>query len=123
VKTLETIYIQYKVNSRAISPFSVETKMTLNNETPKRFTQTTDDEIINKRLNFFNITIGQCKFVPKCYTCSNIWCRVTFVKSLNQHFATYLLLFVIVTKKNEYVCLLFQRLLSGRSAPASPCST
>jgi len=75
--------------------------MTLNNEMPKRFTQTTDDEIINKRLNFFNITIDQCKFVPKYYTCSNIWCRVTFVKSLNQHFATYLLVSIIFYCNNN----------------------
>ena len=42
----------YTVSSRVISPFSFKPKMTLNNETPTRFTLTTDVENINKRINF-----------------------------------------------------------------------
>jgi len=45
---VETVYIQYMVSSRVISPFLFKTKMTLNIETPARFALTTDVKIINK---------------------------------------------------------------------------
>ena len=74
-------------SSRLISPFSFKTKMTSKNETPERFVQTTGDEIINKRLHMFNITIDQCKIVPKCWF--NDLTNVTFYKSSNIAIATY----------------------------------
>jgi hypothetical protein len=44
--------------------------MTLNNETPARFTMTTDVENINKRINVFKYynkkLIDKSKLVPKC---------------------------------------------------------
>jgi hypothetical protein len=59
------------VSSRVISPFSFKTKVTLNNETPARFTLTTDVENINKRIHFFKYynkkLIDPSKFVPKCW--------------------------------------------------------
>lgn len=75
------------MDSRLISPFSVKTKMTSKNETPKRFVQTTGDDIINKRLYIFNITIDQCKFVPTCWF--NDLTNAIFYKSRNIVIAIY----------------------------------
>jgi hypothetical protein len=90
---VETVYIQYAVSrilytvsSRVMSPFSFKTKITLNNETPKRFAQTTDNEFINNI--FLNITIDQCKFVPK-YS-FNYLTNLIFHKSPNIVIATHM---------------------------------
>ena len=62
--------------------------MTLNNETPARFTLTTDVENINKRINlkkYYNEKlIDPSKFVPKC------WFIVTFHNSPNIVIATHI---------------------------------
>ena len=59
--------------------------MTLNNETPARFSLTTDVENINKRNNFFKYynktLIDPSKFVPKCWF--NDLTNVTFHNSPN----------------------------------------
>jgi hypothetical protein len=90
---VETLYIQYAVSrilytvsSRVISPFSFKTKITLNNETPKRFAQTTDNEFINNIS--LHITIDQCKFVTKCSF--NDLTNVTFHKSPNIVISTHM---------------------------------
>jgi hypothetical protein len=61
--------------------------MTSKNERPKRFVQTTGDAIINKHFHIFNITIDQCKFVPKCWF--NDLTNATFYKSPYIVIATY----------------------------------
>ena len=108
------------VSSRAISPFPFKTKMmlntlcafsfktktTLNNETPKRFALTADDEIINKCLNLFNITIYQCQFVPKCWF--NDLTNVTFHKSLNIVIAPHLGHLLHTTQKIQYLLIVMQ---------------
>ena len=66
--------------------------MTLNNETPARFTLTTDVENINKRINFFKYynkkLIDPSKFVPKCWF--NDLTNVTFHNSPNIVIATHI---------------------------------
>ena len=64
--------------------------MALNNETPARFTMTTDVENINKRINFLKHynkkLIDPSKFVPKCWF--NDLTNVTFHNSPNIVIAT-----------------------------------
>ena len=69
--------------------------MTLNNETPARFTLTADVENINKRINLFKYynkkLIDPSKFVPKMAKCwFNDLTNVTFHNSPNIVIATHI---------------------------------